>query len=388
MSSSEDPSAILNPDLYQQLSLSVEHADGSVVPIGSGGVVLRAGANLSLSVVEDETEIELGVRQDASTVERYYQQKYEALQGLSDANDDAHPIGGPFPDPDTGITPTGPAWSFTRKSLWFGAIDNRPADEVTGAFFIVPGPCGVVGSFPVRDGHPESLPAQLKVFDICAPCVDCPTWMRLDDYIRRLTAFYDYLFELVYNENTTVPPTHPDGGVVDIFNGLLREYMVATRYWDYLVHNASVKMATQAQGQSVVSAVYYRNISNGSLGSVKITLEYCFFKNGNPWTAVDETVSSVKLLARAEADSNAIYDGDPVYLGNCVTVRLQAPAAVDSGKTLYGDLVLILNNTLEFDDGGGNEYHIVVTATFTGTHLGTVVKESLVYFFPLTGSSL
>jgi hypothetical protein len=389
VSSSEDPSAVLNPDLYRQLTLSVEHADGSVVPIGEGGVILRAGANLSLMVSADEDEIELAVAQETTSVNRYFQQKYESLQLLTDANDVGSPIFGPFPDPETGVTPVGPAWSFTRASLWFGTINDKPADLVTGAFFLAVGPCGVVGSFPyANNGHPETEDALLRVFDVCAPCVDCPTWRRLDEYIRRLVAFYDYLFELIYNEDTTNPPVHPDGGVREAFNGLLRQYMTATRYWDYLVHNAAVKLAAQAQGQAVVTAVFYRNITPNPVSGVHIQLEFCFYKNGSPWSAIDAAVSSFKLLARSEADLNAIYDGVPVYGSSCVTVTLQAPSALASGKSLYGDLVLLLDNTIDLAENTSDEYHILLTATFTNTHLGTIVKEELIYFMPLLGSSL
>jgi hypothetical protein len=217
--------------------------------------------------------------------------------------------------------------------------------------------------------------------------VDCPTWQRLDQYIRRLVAFYDYLFALVYNEDTINPPEHPDGGVREVFNGLLRQYMVATRYWDYLVHNASVKLAAQAQGQTVVTAVFYRNITVNPVSDVQIELAFCFYRNGSPWTAVDEGSSAFKLLVRGEADLNAVYDGDPVYAGSCVTVKLKAPSALASGKSLYGDLVLILTSGMTSVVGTADEFHILLTATFTNTHLGTVVKEQLIYFMPPQGSS-
>jgi len=181
---------------------------------------------------------------------------------------------------------------------------------------------------------------------------------------------------------------HPDGGVREAFNGLLRQYMTAARYWDYLVHNAAVKLAAQAQGQAVVTAVFYRNITPNPVSGVHIQLEFCFYKNGLAWSAIDDTVSSFKLLARSEADLNAVYDGAPIYGSNCVTVNLQAPAPLTSGKSLYGDLVLMLDSTIDLAENTSDEYHILLTVTFTNTHLGTIVKEELIYFMPLQGSSL
>lgn len=385
-----DPtSAFLNPDLYCQLTLEVEHADGSISPVAGDGVILRAGANLALTVLTDEDVTELGVDQSTDSANPYFKQKYEALQGLSDANDPLNPITGPYPDPITGVTPVGDPWSFTRESLWFGAINDAPADAASGAFFFVVGRCGVAGSFPTPGyGDPELSPATLKLFDICAPCVDCPTWARVDQYVRRLVDFYNYLLALVYNEDTANPPVHPDGGTPEIRNGLLRQYMTATRFWDYLVHNSTIKLAAQASGQSVVTAAFYRNITPIPVAGVTISLEYKFFKNGVPWTgAVDSTVLSAKLLARTDVDMNAIYDGPLVWNADGVTVNLQATGPLASNESLYGDVVLLLDDTLVPADNTTDEYHILLTATFTNTHLGVVQKEVLIYFMPLVGSS-
>ena len=390
MSSSEDPSAFLNPDLYARLSLSVEHADGSVTPIPDGGVILRAGTNLDLTVLPDEDTVSLAVEQSTAAVDPYYKQKYEALQALSDLNDALNPITGPFADLITGETPDGDPWSFTRASLWFGGINSRPADLVTGAFYLVTGPCAVAGSFPLpNNGSPELAEGTLKLFDICAPCVDCPTWVRLDSYVRRLAAFYDYILELIYNEDTANPPVHPDGGTPEAINGLLREYMTAVRYWDYLVHNSTLKLAAQASGQAVVTAAFYRNITPLAVAGVEIQLDFCFYKNGAVWAAVDSSVVSFKLLARTGVDMNAVYSGVPVWNAGCVTVNLAATGPLASNQSLYGDLVMMLDDTLLPADTGLDECHIELTATYKNTHLGTAVtKTLLIYFVPPAGSSI
>lgn len=370
-----------NPDICVPLTVEIEHADGSIEVVPDGyGLELAAGANMALEVDPDDDTIRLSSTSvTASKAGAYYWQKYEALKGLTELNDALNPVTGPYPLP-SGVTPVGPPWSFTRLSMWIAMIGDVPGDPLSNAFFLVTTPCSVVGQF-TDNSHPETVAARLSIFDICAPCIDCQTFQRLYTYLDRLKVFYTYLFDLVYNADPAHPPVHPDGGVREIANGLLQQYMTCARYWDFCAHGSTVKFSAQAQGQVLVAAAYYKNISDAAVGPVTCDIQFCFFKDGSPYSAINTSNTGTKLLLRAGTDIiNMIEAAPPDYTPSCVTAHLVSPGTVPSGGTLYGDLVLLIKSLVDMD--ASSDYRVIVTATFTGTHIGSVTRTVTIYFQP------
>jgi len=390
-------------DIRTPINLRVIHKDGSEDIISDGGVVFQGGANISFEVAEDDDLVNMSANPGSGTEDPYYRQKYNSLAGLTVLNNGGNPIAGPFFDPDLGLTPSGPAWVFTRESMWIGAINNTPGSAVSNVFFVNSSACSNLGQFDTDDGYPEVLPYELSILDICIPCTDCDIWNRLNEYIDRLDEFYDYQLDLVQNENTSVPPEHPDGGTPNTYSGIYPQVLSSQRFWDYLVHNGSLKFSSESQGQSVVVATYYNNISTGIVGDgggngVTITYEYGFYRNGILWAGVSDTLLEPRLLAREGSDNPPdnirTYTLNSVFTTTKITVTmttfdnsLPGPRLVPSGGVLYSDLVLLIKDFTQFDDDA--EYYVDITMTIDRTHLiapgnptGTRMLSTRVFFVP------
>jgi hypothetical protein len=408
-SSSAVPSCLeqepFNPDrcLRELPQLTVVKRDGTQIPITSRGVRILPGANITTTVDPEDDTIILAAEAGAGIEDPYFRQKAEAIASISIENP---VVSGPFPDPDTGVTPEGPAWSFSIASTWIGGINNVPAEPDTGSFFIVGDNCTSVGQFNAQDdpGFPEPellqegsssaivAGAYLSVLDVCAPCLDCLEYNRLQGYLNRIEEFYNYIFALTRSEDTDNPPVHPDGGVRETFVGVHPQLMSALRYWDYLVHVNSVKVSAQSMGQAVTANGYYKNISEDPVGApnptgVTSTLVFRFYKDGVLWDGMSESFVDVRILDRSEKPS-ATEDVAPTFspasgAAHTITVSFKTTNPLASGEETFADVALLFKNTNLFNDPA-SEYTVTVTYTVDQTHLDPVsqTRDTIVYFQP------
>ena len=406
-SSSAVPSCLeqepFNPDrcLRTLPMLSVVKRDGTQIPVTGRGVVIRPGANITATIEEEEDTITLAAVAGAGIEDPYYRQKAEAIASISQENPT---VSGPFPDSETGSTPEGPAWSFSIESMWIGTINQINAEPDTGAFFIVGDNCTSVGQFsstddlgypedPAQEGSSSAVPSSvLSVLDVCAPCLDCLEYNRLQGYLERIESFYDYLFQLTRSEDTDTPPVHPDGGTPNTFVGVHPQLMAALRYWDYLVHVNSIKISAQSIGQAVTANGYYRNISENSVGDpnptgVTLELAFAFYKDGVLWDGMSESFVDVRVLDRSGKPS-ATENVAPTFFpasgaAHTITVFLKSTNPLAPGEDIYGDVALLFKNTNLFNDAG-SEYTMTATLTVNHTHLDPIVqtRETIVYFQP------
>jgi hypothetical protein len=383
---------ILNTDYEHRIlpNLQVVHTDGSVDVIPAGRVVLQAGANVEFVVDDDRDEITLNVQPGVGNEDPYLTQKLAAFASLSDANTGGNPITGPFPDPNTNITPDGPAWSFTRESMWIGAMNNAQAEPITGAFFLVNDSCADVGEFP-NNGFPDQAPSTLKILDICTPCIDCLQFVRISDYLSRISDFYTYILNLVLAENAE--PEHPDGGTPQDFYGLLPQWLATRRYWDYLVHNSTIKLVAQSMGQSLTAAVFYRNISSNTVPQVTIEMEFEFLRDtGSGFVPValnltPDTVEVRELVREGETDP-ASLSGAPVYTSTTITATFESPGTLAPNIQTFADMALLFRD-MGLIDNSIYRFAVRVTASVSPTHLSVspITKETLVFFVPPSASS-
>ena len=399
-----DPYDSFSPDatVRRPVSLAVIHRDASEEEIPAGGVVFAEGANLAFRVSEDTDEVTVEVAPGIGNEDPYYRQKYNALVALNETNDSTNPLEGPYAGTD-GVIPYGLDWSFTSLSIWLAALNNNPGDYVSGAGFLSNGICGNFGEFVTNDGYPQYDPAELAVLDVCAPCMDCLIYSRLGDYLNRISAFYDYNLELITNQDTDTPPVHPDGDTPEVRSGLLPQVQASMRMWDYLLHNSSVKFSAAAQGQSIVTAIYYKNVSNAAVGvppnGITMELFYTFQRNGVNWDGITDALIDTRLLARDGSDNPP--DNIRAYtistsFPNAYTVRvilttfdsaILAARNLPSGGSLYADVALLVTDLTLFDDGGN--YTVDICLNISPTHLitagnptGALDQCKLVYFTP------
>lgn len=391
--------------LCPRLTLQVENQDG-VTTLDPGGVVLRAGSNFELILDEETDEIRLNAGAAVGVQDPYYQEKYDALAGLTSANDALNPVTGPT----VGV---GPTWAFTRLSMWLATLNNALADEHSGAIFLNHDACSVAGEFDLitpTEAYPELVAAELSLLDICVPCRDCGTWGRLSTYLTRLRAAFDYMFELVYNDNTTVLPTPPTGLPAETFNGLYWQWLATQRMWDYLVHASCAKFSAQGQGQSIVAAGYYRNITDGDVGDpIRASVTFVFTRNGVIWEGIDAAAAESRWLARNTTDHTMISDvANPDEIGTYYlkTYGIYEAAAVASSEVVYADVALLINDSRLPDEL--QDFRVYVIFELTPTHLiddnvidwgvetwewvdilaetggptGRVIKAETVYFVP------
>jgi hypothetical protein len=377
----------------------VEKRDGSVTEISSGQVFFEAGGNISFAIDENRDEILVNVLTAGGNEDPYYSQKLDALSNLpSDSS-----ISGPFPDPDSGLTPEGDPWVFTSDSLWIGSMNNVPADPVSGDFFLGGDVCNTFGAFEDSNrGYPQTprecdtssssglCGAELEIINICTPCLDCLEYQRIEDYLQRIEVFYDYLLELS-TDRTTDPseiPEHPDGGIREDLTGVFEQITAAREYWDHLLHNSTVKLAVQGQGQSIVAAVFYRNISDFTVGAgtgVSVDVAFQFTKNGSPWAGINTDVVEIRELNRNGKPSAGVISST-ITGGHTITASMEfaSPAGLASGEEFYADVALLILNTTLFEEIG-EEFTVDVTMTITPTHIippTTIVRTDQAHFRP------
>lgn len=397
---------LFNPEyLRKPLTLEVAHKDGTVELINTLGVEFRAGANLAFNIDEDDEDIQLTVGPGVGQEDPYFRQKFNALVSLTSANDGGSPLTGPYLNPATGEIPDGPAWSFTRNSMWIASINGVGPDPISGAFFFTQMSCTILGLFETNDGYPEASAAYLQIVDQCVPCNldNCLVLDQLWLYLDRLTAFYNYVFELLYKTDTTTIPAHPDGGIVENYAGVNMQHQALRGLWDYQVHRSSFKLGALGQGQSIVATAYYRNVSNVTVGApgLTLTLVFEFYRNGVLWDNISSELIKGKVLFRDDADNppNEIlfkrfvsqsFSPAP-EMAHTYTVVLDTYDGGDvdlvAGGVARADFVIMITDTEDFDDGA--DYTVRVIGTLTPTHLietgnptGEVTTERLVSFVP------
>ena len=381
----------LNPEITHRrlVSFIVEHADGSEETVSGDGVAFVAGGNIDFTVVDDSDDIVMSVDQQAGGENPYYRAKFDGLASLAQ-----------------GVTVSGnavdsehPAWEFTDASLYITALSGIHPEPVTGPGFILGDVCHTLGEFevPGNFGWPESVASTLSILNICIPCLDCLSYRRIEEYLDRLRIFYDYIFSLSYDNTTDTIPEHPDGGIQEDRTGALQQFMSSRRYWDFLVHQSTLKLGAQAMGHSLVVAGFYRNISDHTIGTapdgVTMTYTFAFQKvdalgNVTPWEGIAASVSDVEILDRTGKCSAILGPAGVAFVGGSqVVVETISDDNVTSENEIYSDVALVLMGTiLEHDPV--YTYRVDVALEFSHTHLGDVSsanpvsKNTLVYFRP------
>lgn len=380
-------------------SLTVVTKTGAEIPIPVGAIKLAAGANMAITVLEDEDVATIAAAPGFGVENPYYRQKYDALAGLSQANTPAAPAQGPIPDPASGFTPSGDPWSFTYQSMWIAKMTGIGADPISGAFFMTGDECFGVGEFEAdnpgypqgarEDANSSSCGAELAVLDICTPCMDCGLYQQLGEYLDRLRVFYDYLSNITNDDTPSIPPEHPDGGLRESRYGLYQQYMAGARYWDYLLHMSTIKLSAQGQGQSIVAAGFYRNISPSDIGAgpgvgVQTDISFQFFRGACPWEGISSSIVEIRALDRS--GKNSAYLAGVVYTdgslpGGCpsgpgahtVTASLQSGSDLGPNGEVYADVALLLTNTQLFEEPG-EDFTVVVRLCVQQTHLTPAIQ--------------
>jgi len=389
--------------------LSVEKRDGTITQVPAGTVVLAAGANLAFSIEDGEDEATLSVDQVGSVQDDYYTIKFEDICGISEANPSASGAAG---------GPGQPAYTFTTDSMWIAAFNGSPADENSGAAFVVGDECTSVGEFEVSENrgypHPPCPTAssgallanryilcgdgssdssttpviievckggELGIMDICIPCLDCNHYNFVAELLARIKVFYDYVESLSTDEDTATIPVHPDGGIRENFSGVLQQLLSSQRYWDYLVHKSTVKFAAQGQGQSISAAGYYRNISNGpappdGTSDLLFVMTFEWFRDGDPWNGVDTDLVDVRDLNRTDRPSAAVSS---VSFPNSSTLRVELThPTLACGGEAYADIAVLIKDTALFDDGA--DYRVRCILEVSITHLIPSGEEERIVF--------
>ena len=381
----------LNPEITHRrlVSFVIEHADGSEETVSGDGVAFSAGGNVDFTVADDTDDIIMSVDEQDGGENPYYRAKFNGLASLKQ-----------------GVTVSGnavdtehPSWAFTDTSLYITALNGVPSEPITGAGFILGDACNTIGMFEdsANPGRPEDGASTLSILNICIPCMDCLSYQRLEEYLDRLRAFYDYIFSLSYDNSTATIPEHPDGGVQETRTGVLQQFMAARRYWDFLVHQSTIKLGAQAMGQSLVAAGFYRNISGSTIGTapngVTMTFTFTFQKvdtsgTVTSWEGVTSSVSDVEILDRAGKCSAALGPAGVSFVGGYkVIVETISGSNVTSGNEIYSDVALVLMGTLLSNDSAYT-YQIEVKLDISHTHLGAAVDANpistsmLVYYRP------
>jgi len=391
--------------LRRLVSLCVEHADGTIDIVQDGGVSLVAGANVSFNTEFDDEDILVELDPEAGGEDPYYRQKFNALAYIAEGEVSS--------GEELDIRRT--AWVFSDRSIFTATVNQTPAEDVSGAIFITGDACFTAGEFEsdLGAGYPQDgryvIPeygssstlmltgAELVYTDICAPCLDCPQYYRLEEYINRIEAFYDYIFALSYDNSTGSVPAHPDGGVRETTTGTLQQFMAVRKYWDYLVHNSTVKLSAQAYGQSVVVAGFYRNISDRAIGDGAdgVTFQFLLsFKkvdsggNVTAWSGISQSITDVIPLVRQERCSADIGGLGVTFPGSSqIQIEMVSGADIAAGAEVYADVAVTLLGALLTNDPLYS-YRVDIDLTVSHTHLGPVVsnnpvsRDTSVYFRP------
>jgi hypothetical protein len=357
-----------NPDstVRELPSLIIVPKTGPEIPITTRYLNLIEGDAITLSVDEQTEEISFGVNAKGSL---YHTQKFETLRDMIEGGS----VAGPYMDPETLVTPDGTAWLFTDLSLYISSLNKNKPEPESGVVFAVTEDCANV----IQNTNGFTL------IDVCAPCIDCPTYATLQSYLTRIDDMLEYIWQLTGDKDTATIPVPPTDVLAENFTGVYMQSLAALNYWNYLVHKQSVKASAQAFGQSVSASAYYRNISPSTVVGIEITITFRFMlrESGGGlvnWDGVTGANTEVRVINREGVD-NAVLLAGPTYGANYVTVVLDA-GSLTSGQEIYGDVVLMLLNTNLFDTIV-DQVLIVVDFTFNVTHIGaSILLSDTVYF--------
>lgn len=380
-SSSADCGDALNPENSRRLLNLVVDGGSWSSTIPAGGVVLQGGANTEFVVGADTNDVVLNVVPGGGTEDPYFRTKFQALAGILPGESSS----------GSSETVDKPAWMFTDQTVYIAALNGVGREPLSGAVFVVGDACNTAGEFSVP-GHPswpQDRAAALTLLDICTPCVDCLTYHQLEEYLDRIRSFFDYTAELCLNETTVTPPPPPSGLPPETFSGTLPQVMASLRYWDYLVHQSTVKLAAQSYGQSVVAAGFYRNISNTTVGSgtpdfVKLVITFAFeiVSGGTvtPWAGISSAISDVRLLDRSGRCSAVLAPAGVVFGSNTVRIETTSGHDLSPGQEVYSDVALVLLGSA-LGNVPGENYRITVTLDVSPTHMDPVTTRSTVVYF-------
>ena len=361
-----NPDSTIRPDV----SLKLIHKNGSETLIPPGSVKLQAGAGFT--VEEDQGEIAIGVVGEGISGDPYYLQKYQALCDMQEGD----VISGPYPDPITGETPVGTAWEFTDETIYIASINGALPEDKSNTIFLSTDECS---NLMYTDDH------EFTLVDICGPCLDCAVYDTLQTYLERINEMIRYVWKLSGDTQTNSIPVAPDGTPLEFFTGIFVQAHTALDYWNYLVHQQSVKASAQCFGQSITAASYYKNISDVDANNVGIQTKFIFLRKdsgGNyfTWEGVSSQYMEVRVLDR-EGQPSAPLQGSPGFTTNTVTVDLDG-GNIASGGEVYGDVALMITNADAFDQIS-EQVTVVVRTVITNTHIGnTITLNNIVYFRP------
>jgi len=376
--------------------LIIEYAGGSSEEISEGGVSLVGGANIGFLLPDDDDTAVMEINPAVGTEDPYYRNKYKGLAGISEGSSAE----------GSSVAPNQPAWLFTDETLYVAAFNGVLSEPLSGAMFVVGDFCNNTGQFEVPDnpGLPEelgegsSLPGgELSLFNICTPCYDCHSYQRIEEYLDRILSFYNYIFDLCYRSNTQDIPIHPEGVVKESFAGVHQQWMSSLRYWDNLLSKSTVKHSAQSFGQSIVSAGYYKNISDRLIGAVSdgITIRHTFIfqkvdSSGvvTDWDGISASITDITVLDREGRCSAPLGGSGITFVGsNEVQVETISGTKLVSGQEIFSDVAMVLLGTA-LDNDPNYTYQVVVELYVSHTHLGDVgsnnpiTRSALVYFRP------
>ena len=345
--------------------------------VNTSGLVFQSGGGIALNPVENSDIVEWTT--EGAEDNLYYSQKLEALQNIQEGEI----IVGPYADPDTGITPVGPSWTFTDESIYLATLANISPEPETGVIFMTNDSCANV----IQGSN------ALALIDICSPCLDCPTYITLQGYLDRINESVMYVWKLAGDKQTSTETVSPDGFPLNRFTGTYVQTLAALSFWNHLMNKQSVKSAGQAYGQSVSGTIYYKNISSNTLNNVGMTLEFIFAVRNlntdviNTWNGINASNTEVRVIARESANGESANVVSQTINPDGATVVFNAPT-VSPGESVYGDVALLLTNSGLFDNLD-EQVLVIVRASYENTHLnpGGVyddVEDKIVYFKPAT----
>ena len=207
-------------------SLSVVDANNAVkMTITSGIVKLAGGVGFSIVSDPDTDEATINADVSAGANDPFYLEKFNKLIGGGCNQDGCASTSSP-----SSLSP--PSYLFSGGPYYIATINNlRPFDTARDRnFALLGGACMQVGDFaetlcgtpdvPAL-AYPDASPAELKLFNMCTPDVDCEDYRRMFVYLEQIRSNLDGNKD---NNLTT--------GIK-----LFKQYEAAIHYWNFIVMN-------------------------------------------------------------------------------------------------------------------------------------------------------
>ena len=299
-------------------TLKIQKRDGTLITINQSKISLKS--NYPFQIVNDEESLAIGMNTTEEGSSLFLELYSDILRGNLD---DTPPKSTSF---------SGPPYYITK-------IGNSTPNK-NGNLFLNVDHCIHVGLFE-NPPYAEDTRSSLSILDVCAACIDCIDYSKLDEYINAVKNALDAKRDIIENPS-----------------GLLDNYIQLVRYYNYIVQLKSWQFNAEAAGSQIDAAVKFINKTDKPIYNIVIKIIF---------PDLADLTSGNEEDYRVAVDDSRAYHIDQAfsnYCGGLIAIPQVSP---------YLEKVYQLDT--ELNPGSGVRFYAALVATsYKGRGLSVNVR--------------